>query len=162
MLSKKGMLAEDLRIQIGSRSYHNLAHYSPNCRFTGPSIYGAFNSFTSDVFEYESGKPAVAKFMPAFAGLGNATKRIRIPISRMRKEISDLEDALWKAVDDESNVKVVRVIGEGNIQLRVNEQAERIKELIKQRKDFLKMYVDMPRELEQHYAGIKLTKYDFW
>ena len=155
MLSKEGMLAEDVRIQVGNRSYHNLDHYSPNCRFTGPSIYGAFNSFTPDVFEYESGKPAVAKFMPAFAGVENATKRIRIPISRMREEISDLEDALWKAVDDESNV---RVIGEGNIQLRVNEQAEKIRELIKQRKDFLRMYVDMPRELEQHYAGIELTK----
>ena len=155
MLSKEGMLAEDVRIQVGSRSYHNLGHYSPNCRFTGPSIYGAFNSFTPDVFEYESGKPVVAKFMPAFAGVENATKRIRIPISRMREEISDLEDVLWKAVDDESNV---RVIGEGNIQLRVNEQVERIRELIKQRKDFLEMYVDMPRELEQHYAGIELTK----
>ena len=157
MLSKEGMLAEDVRIQVGSRSYHNLDHYSPNWVSTGPSIYGAFNSFRPDTFEYdESGEPIVAKFRePIVRGIGKGTRRIRIPISRMREEISDLEDALWKAVDDESNV---RVIGEGNIQLRVNEQAERIRELINQRKDFLKMYVDMPRELEQYYAGIELTK----
>ena len=156
MLTKKGMLAEDVKIQVGSRSYHNLAHYSPNCRYAGPSIYGAFNSFTPDIFENsESDEPIIAKFMPAFAGVGDARRRIRIPISRMREEISELEDALLGAIDNASNV---RTIGEGRFQFRINEQAERIKELIKQRKDFLSMYIDVPRELEQHYARMTLNK----
>lgn len=157
MLTKEGMLAEDVRIQVGNRSYHNLDHYSPNWISTGPSIYGAFNSFRPDTFEYnESGKPIVAKFRePLVLGTGKGTKRIRIPISRMREEISELEDALRDTIDDESNVTT---IGEGRFQFRVNEQAERIRGLIKQRKDFLDMYVDMPRQLEQHYAGIELTK----
>lgn len=156
MLSKQGMLAEDVRIQVGNRSYHNLAHYSPNCRFTGPSIYGAFNSFTPDIFQCDkTGEPTVAKFMPAFAGVGNATRKIRISISRMREEISELEDELWKAVDDESKGTV---IGEGRFRFRVNEQTERIKGLFKQRKDFLDMYIDVPRQLERHYAGVAISK----
>ena len=159
MLSKEGLLAEDVKIQVGNRSYHNLAHYSPNCRFTGPSIYGAFNSFTPDFFEYdESDEPVVAKFMPAFAGVGRATRRIRIPISKLREEVSKLERVLWKVLEDESNV---RTIGEGQIQLRVNEQADRIRGLIKQRKDYLHFNLDMPKELESHYSGLKdlvLTK----
>lgn len=159
MLTKEGMLVEDVKIQIGNRSYHNLSHYSPNAKLTRPSIYGAFNSFTPDFFEYdESGEPVIAKFMPAFAGVGRATRRVRIPISKLREEVSELERALCKSLEDESNV---RTFGEGSIQLRVNEQAERIRELIKQRNDYLHFYLDMPKELEQHYSGLKdlvLTK----
>lgn len=169
MLTKNGMLTEDVRIQVGNRSYHNLAHYSPNCRYTGPSIYGAFNSFTPDIFEYDkSGKSSVAKFMPTFAGVGRAKRRIRIPIPKLREEVSELERALWKALENESNV---RTIGEeGQIQLRVNEPAVRIRELLEQRQDFLHFYVDMPKDFyidipkelnqhcDRHYAGIKLVK----
>ena len=96
--------------------------------------------------------------MPAFAGVGRATRRIRIPISKLREEVSKLERALWKVLEDESNV---RTIGEGQIQLRVNEQADRIRGLIKQRKDYLHFNLDMPKELESHYSGLKdlvLTK----
>ena len=155
MLTKQGMLSEDVRIQVGNRSYHNLAHYSPNVKFTGPSIYGAFNSFTPEIFQYdESGKPDVAKFMPAFAGVGNATRRIKIPISRMREEISELERELSKSEFDPSNFvlyeekdQTIEIGGEVFINkgysFRINEQAERISELIKQRRDFLDMYVDV-------------------
>ena len=156
MFSKE-MLIEDVRIKVGNRSYHNLEHYSPNWISTGPSIYGAFNSFRPDIFENdESGEPVVAKFRePIVTGTGKGTKRIKIPISRMREEVSELEDALREAVDDESNINIV---GEGKYQFRVNEQAERIRGLIKQRRDFLKMYIDMPKELEQKYSGLTLSK----
>ena len=156
MLTKQGLLTEDIRIQVGNRIYHNLDHYSPNCVSTGQSIYGAFNSFRPDTFEYDnSGEPIVAKFRePIVRGTGNGTKRIIIPITRMREEVSELESELLKS-DDKSNVAV---IGEGRFQLKVNEFAERIRGLIKQRRDFLSMYIDVPRELERCYAGIELTK----
>ncbi len=152
MITKEGMRSEDLRIRVGSRNYHNLDHYAPNCIYR-PSIYGGFNSFIPDFFTHDkSGKPTIAKFMPAFAGLGNATRRISIPISRMREEISELEKALYQAIDNNSNVTT---IGEGLIQLRINMQAYRIRELIKQRRDFLRMYVD---ESEYKLSSTKIRK----
>ncbi len=164
MISKFGMLTEDVRIQVGSRSYHNLEHYTPNCRYS-PSIYGTFNSFIPDFFTYDkAGKPVAAKFMPAFAGIGvapgtagvgNATRRINIPISRIREEISELEKALYQAIDDNSNVTT---IDEGLIQLRINEPAYRIRELIKQRRAFLRMYVD--KSEYDLSSTIKMSKFD--
>lgn len=146
------MLDEDVRIQVGCKKYYDLDHYTPNYKYTGPSIYGAFNSFTPDIFEKnESGVPIVAKFMPVIAGVGNAIRRIRIPVARMREEIRELEDLFWKVIDDESKVTV---IGEGTYIFKVNEQAEKIKRLIKQRKDFLNFYVDLPIFFEKKYHGL--------
>lgn len=153
MITKHEMLAEDLKIRVGNRNYHNLDHYSPNWVSRGPSIYGAFNSFRSDALEYdESGKPTVAKFGPTIvAGVGAAKRRIKIPISRIREEINELETELWKALEDESNVTV---IGEGKYKFRVNKQVDRVRGLIRQRKDFLHIHVDRFSELEKNYAGI--------
>lgn len=149
---KFGLRDEGLRIMIGGRAYDNLDQYSTGWKSTGPSIYGAFNSFIPDTFEYNrSGEPLVANFDPPLVlGTGKATKRIRIPIPQLREEVSELEKALTDAPRDQKYKKIFRNTEKKHF-IHGDEHTERIRCLWKQRTSFLRYSVDLPRERTQKY-----------
>lgn len=151
---KFGLKDEGLKIKIGNRAYDNLDQYSPGWKRVGPSIYGAFNSYVSEPFEYnEAGEPIAAIFdRPIVFGTGKAEKRIKMTIAQLREEVLELEKELNCTKKDYKSI--IFAEKQEKYFLNVDLHAEIIRGLLNQRVNLLRYNVDLPMETARKYSGL--------